>query len=63
MGDLQGERLREGAVGWTCEAKALVGDRSTHSAMPILNYSCIYFRDETSRKKHMQEVTGFLQST
>lgn len=48
MGDLQAERLREGAAGRTCEAKALVGNRWSHSAVFI---SFIYFRDESSRGK------------
>lgn len=43
MEDLQGERLRKGADGRTCEAEALTGDRSTHSAVFGFNHSFIYF--------------------
>lgn len=45
--DLQGERLRKGADGRTCEAEALTGDRSTHSAVFGFNHSFIYFWEET----------------
>lgn len=43
MEDLQGERLRKGVDGRTCEAEVLAGDRSTHSAVFGFNHSFIYF--------------------